>query len=401
MFFICNTGKSQKQKLIIDVDFPGGNIIVNDNKNISTLYYEIVGDTISVRPNLRDTEGNWFYWYFRVSGAASRTLHFHFPGMHISSFGPAFCNDGGKSWQWLYDEVQNNHGSFSYTFGENENEVFFSVGIPYLQSNFDEFISPYKNNNYVTLGSLTTSEKGRNIEKVTIRNPKQAPKHKILITARHHACEMMASYALEGIIASVLESDEETMKWFRENVEFFIVPFMDKDGVEDGDQGKNRIPRDHNRDYSEVSVYNSTAALREKISEWGQGQLKVGLDLHCPGIVGNWHEHIYSVGAENETIANQQKVFMETLVKRQKGELQILPERSFLEYGTSWNVTNTFSKGVGFSGWASSIEGVSLAISFELPYSNNNGQQVTPNNARLFGKDLANTISLYLQKIQE
>jgi murein tripeptide amidase MpaA len=32
----------------------------------------------------------------------------------------------------------------------------------------------------------------------------------------------------------------------RERFRFLAVPFMDKDGVEDGDQGKNRRPRDHN-----------------------------------------------------------------------------------------------------------------------------------------------------------
>lgn len=400
MLLISNVGKSQSQDVIIDVDFHGGNIIVNENNNTSTLYYKVTGDTILVRPDLRDTEGNWFYWYFRVTEAAGKNLHFQFPGSHISSFGPAVSQDGGKSWKWLYDEVQSNHSSFSYAFGENENEVLFSVGIPYLQSNFDEFIAPYRDNSYVSLGTLTVSEKGRNIEKVTIRNPKKQPKLKILITARHHACEMMASYALEGIIASVLEGQDKNMKWLRENVEFFIVPFVDKDGVEDGDQGKNRMPRDHNRDYSEVSVHKSTAALREKIPEWSKGDLKVGLDLHCPSIAGNWHEHIYTVGSGNTSIAKQQKQFMEILVENQKGELHISPERSFLEHGTAWNVTNNNRKGAGFSGWVPGIEGVLLGMSFELPYSNNNGQQIIPNNARMFGRDLAETISLYFQQLQ-
>jgi hypothetical protein len=381
LLMICNNIKAQEQKVVIDVDFPGGNIIVNGNKNTSTLYYKVTDDTISVRPDLRDTEGNWFYWYFRVTGAADKTLYFQFPGNHISSFGPAFSADGGKSWEWLHDEVQENHNSFSYTFGQNENEVLFSLGIPYLQSNFDEFIALYKDNNYVSIEMLTISKKGRNIEKVTMRNPNGNPNYKILITARHHACEMMASYALEGIIASVLEGNDNNMKWLRENVEFLIVPFMDKDGVEDGDQGKNRMPRDHNRDYSEISVHNSTAALREKIPEWSHELLKIGLDLHCPGIVGNWHEHIYSVGAENKTIAYEQTKFIQILVEQQQGELKINPKNSFLEFGKSWNVTNTFNKGLSFRGWVSSIKGVSLAISFELPYANNNGQQVTINNA--------------------
>ena len=39
---------------------PAGNVVVE----------EIAGDTVRVRPDLRDTEGDWFYWAFRVAGAA-------------------------------------------------------------------------------------------------------------------------------------------------------------------------------------------------------------------------------------------------------------------------------------------------------------------------------------------
>src|SRR5690606_3487437 len=132
----------------------------------------------------------------------------------------------------------------------------------------------------VRLESLTTSEKGRNIERLIIGNPDREPLCRVLITARHHACEMMGSHVLEVIISSVLNGENENLQWLRENVEFFIVPFVDKDGVEDGDQGKNRLPRDHNRDYSGVSVHTSTAALREEIPVWSGGKLKVCIDIH-------------------------------------------------------------------------------------------------------------------------
>ena len=49
---------------------------------------------------------------------------------------------------------------------------------------------------------------------------------------------MTASYALEGLISAVL--DEPDYEWLRQNVDFLIVPFVDKDGVEEGDQGKQK-----------------------------------------------------------------------------------------------------------------------------------------------------------------
>jgi len=49
----------------------------------------------------------------------------------------------------------------------------------------------------------------------------------------------MASWALEGLIEEVL-ADTADGRWLRERVEFLMVSLMDLDGVEDGDQGKNR-----------------------------------------------------------------------------------------------------------------------------------------------------------------
>ena len=59
--------------LTVDCDFPGGNILVD----------EIDGDTIALHQDLRDTEGDWFYWYFRVRGAAGREVTVRFTGSDV------------------------------------------------------------------------------------------------------------------------------------------------------------------------------------------------------------------------------------------------------------------------------------------------------------------------------
>jgi hypothetical protein len=65
----------------------------------------------------------------------------------------------------------------------------------------------------------------------------------------------MASYSLEGLMEGILAGDD-VGRWLAGHVEFLVVPFVDKDGVEEGDQGKNRRPHDHNRDYGPgVSIY--------------------------------------------------------------------------------------------------------------------------------------------------
>ena len=60
---------SCNREIRIDDNLPAGNIIVE----------KVSGDTVYVKPDLRDTEGEWFYWAMRVQGAQGKTLVFKFP----------------------------------------------------------------------------------------------------------------------------------------------------------------------------------------------------------------------------------------------------------------------------------------------------------------------------------
>src|SRR5436190_1939137 len=87
----------------IDTNYPSGNIVVE----------KITGDTVNIRPDLRDTEGKWFYWCFRVRGAAGKTLTFKFTEVApVGVRGPAVSLDEGATWKWL--GAQTNRKSFTY-----------------------------------------------------------------------------------------------------------------------------------------------------------------------------------------------------------------------------------------------------------------------------------------------
>jgi hypothetical protein len=75
----------------------------------------------------------------------------------------------------------------------------------------------------------------------------------------------------------------------------YAVPFVDKDGVEEGDQGKNRKPHDHNRDYGEESIYPEVRAIKELDRS---ANFVCALDFHCPTLVMPDHQVIYFVGAK-------------------------------------------------------------------------------------------------------
>ncbi|MBQ4079153.1 MAG: hypothetical protein II596_00580, partial [Thermoguttaceae bacterium] len=121
---------------VIDANFPGGNVVV-DSVSPDGL--------VKLRPDLRDTRGDWFYTAFRVRGAQGRTLRFEFDAPNrVGARGPAVSSDGGATWRWLSPTPDADSQRFEYAFGENETEVFFALSPLYTGANWDKFIAKYQ-----------------------------------------------------------------------------------------------------------------------------------------------------------------------------------------------------------------------------------------------------------------
>jgi hypothetical protein len=376
------------QEIRISTDFPGGNIVVE----------RLHGDTVWLKPDSENTEGTWFYWYFRIAGVAGRTITFQFTQNNVlARFGPVYSINNPDHWRYL-GEQSYAKDRFRYSFGQEDTVAWFAMAMPYTQEHLEDFLANLRNVSLVKKGALCSTRQGRVVEELLLEPVDHPADYKVLITARHHACEMMANYVLEGIVQSIC--NERDLQFLLDRVAFRIIPFMDKDGVENGDQGKNRIPRDHNRDYDSVSIYNTTSALREQIPGWADNKMQVALDLHCPWIRNNYNEWIYMVGAEAPDIQDQQEVFSRYIERHAVGELRYRHEH-FLAFGKAWNTSNNYSKGKSFAAWAQGVEGVQMAGTLEFPYANVLGTAVTKDNARVFGRAIAYAIQDYLLSLAE
>ncbi|MBL8796979.1 MAG: peptidase M14 [Planctomycetia bacterium] len=376
--------RADAEKLQIDAGFPGGNIVVD----------KLDGDNVHLHQDLRDTAGDWFYWYFRVRGAQGRTLTFHFTkGNPLGVRGPAVSLDEGKTWKWLGAPAVRG-SSFHFAFPADAREVRFCVAFPYQERNLKDFLARFEKNLHLKVETLCKTAKGREVELLRLGRLDGQAKQRVALTCRHHSCEMMASYVLEGLIEAVL-ADTDDGKWLREHVEFFIVPLVDKDGVEDGDQGKNRKPYDHNRDYAGDSIYASVKAIRERLPQWADGKLRFAMDMHCPANRGNGHETIYFVGGPNEAIWKEVGKFSKLLETTQQGSL-VYSSKNNLPFGQGWNTQATYGNRKAFSRWAAELPGVRFASTLEVAYANADGKVVTDESARTLGRDLVRALRKYL-----
>jgi hypothetical protein len=383
----CSAGNVQ-----IDSDFPGGNIVVVSS----------VDNGAHLRPDLRGTTDWWFYWNFRVRGATGRSVRFLFDGRSpIGARGPAVSVDGGSVWNWLGIENVDDRpvdASFRYDFPKDSGEIRFAFCPPYLSANWQRFVKTVQRCPAVSLLTLCQSEKNRRVEVLRIAPTDDSSQACVLLTARHHACESMASYALEGLISAVCR-DDETGCWLRKRVEFNIVPFMDKDGVEEGDQGKNRPPHDHWLDYSGTSCYKSVAALRKLIAEQTRVPLRFAMDIHCSYLressdLPGCSEQVFFMGSMEPKIAEEARVFQRVLSRERRGPIAYTGHND-LPYGVRWNSEEIATP--SSLGWASKIPDIWVATLLEVPYANAGGVAVTPDSARQLGIDLAKALRVYFE----
>ncbi len=369
----------------VDSAFPGGNIVVD----------RVVGDELYVHQDLRDTRSDWFWWYFRVRGAQGRQLTVHFTRSNVIGVrGPAISLDGGASWTWS-GAKQTSGASFRFACPPDAAEVRFCFAMPYLQADLHRFIARHVGNPHLRVDTLCMSRKGRAVERLSLGRLDGHAPHRVALTARHHACETMASWSLEGLLEEAL-ADSDDGAWLRAHAEICAVPFVDKDGVEDGDQGKLRRPRDHNRDYEGESLYPEVRAIRERIPRWSEGKLRLGLDMHCPWIRNGDSETIYFVGSKDED--NWRRVLrLSALVEQaQRGPLRFRSADN-MPYGTKWNTDKNVSEGKPFGTWVRELPGVT-GSTIEIPYANAHDIPVTADSARAFGHDLARAIRRFLQE---
>ena len=244
-------------------NFIGGNICVK----------EISGDTVFLENQLRDTEGDWFYWAFCVEGASGRELTFKMQHNRLGYWGPAVSHNL-EEWHWL-DRCDGD--SFTYSFGKDENRVYFAHHMLYNPKRFYSLC----NNLNLNVEELCKSRKGRQVPCLHMGEGKKS----IILTARHHACESTGDYVLEGVVSELAQSPIEDTR-------ILVVPFVDCDGVIDGDQGKSRIPHDHNRDYIDNPIYPEVRSICNYMAKYG---CNYGFDFHSPWHKGGVNDKIFVV----------------------------------------------------------------------------------------------------------
>ncbi|MEZ0257526.1 MAG: M14-type cytosolic carboxypeptidase [Chthoniobacter sp.] len=251
-----------------------------------------------------DPERGWpCWWFLRVDGAeAGTTLHFEIEGSDRavpqaggnqgkplpSSWATpvrAAVSQDGTVWQHS-DPGEKRAGGMIWHVQATGSSVWLAWGPPFTPGDASAFISKFvAAHPFAEAFTLARSREGREAPAMRIHEG-GAPDPDIFgvwVEARQHAWESGGSWVLRGF-AEWLAGNDEAARWMRQHAEVFLVPIMDTDHVATGDGGKEALPQDHNRDWSDAPHWPEVAAAQKRLSSLAAGKrLDVFLDLHNPG----------------------------------------------------------------------------------------------------------------------
>jgi hypothetical protein len=361
----------------IRADYPGANILVK----------ELTPAGAILEQDIRDTSEWWFYWNFRVEGAQGQDLVLRFAnGEVLGPWGPCVSRDGVR-WDWAGSETLMDRTSFRYRFGPADRNVYFSLSMPYQRFDLDRFLAGRADDPRLRSAELAVTSKGRSAPLLSIGSARSG-KH-LIFACRHHACESPASYQLEGIMDYFLGA---AARDFVDAYGILVVPFVDLDGVEDGDQGKSRAPHDHNRDYTDEPLYPTVRAIQRL----GREKEIVGaFDCHAPWKWGGRNDYPFIVKAPSpmKERAEEVSAILKRIVDFSANPEDILYDPSQdIEPRTEWNTCTspTFTK-------YHNDYGVRLGFGFEMPYFGIPGQAYTQDKLRKFGACYAQAIHTWFE----
>ena len=348
----------------IRTDFAGANVKILEQGPGHVKYW----------PDYRDSETGWFYWAFCVEGAQGQTWTFEIPGKDwLGYYGPAVSHDL-VSWHWGGGELLDGYNKFTYSFGPEEKRVYFAHNMIYSAGRFTEFARQNK----LELKQLVLSEKGRSVPLVQLGQSENT----LLLTSRHHSCESPGTYVLEGMLQYFLAHP-----WAGHEV--IAVPFMDLDGVVEGDQGKNREPYDHNRDYHDKPIYKSTAALMDFTA---RKKIKYFFDLHAPWHFGGQDDTCFMVHKDGIPVPRYEKLarILEGITRHDPASMQFFA-KDFIAAGVGWNKSDapTFARYYALQGTAH------LGCTFEIAYVGTRDNQDSQERLVRFGENLARALDEY------
>lgn len=213
----------------------------------------------------------------------------------------------------------------------------------------------------------------------------------VWLQARQHAWECGGSWVCFGA-AEWLAGDDPAARALRETCEIVFVPIVDVDNTATGNGGKECVPQDHNRDWSDKPYHAEVAAVQQQLARYAaEHRLALFVDMHVPG-AGNKAPFYFAPHDDLLSELGRRNLdrFFTTSRGEFKGPLGIVADKlrtNGPSYDPLWQQ-------ISINWVAAHGNTFTVAVTLETPW---NTPHSTSAGYQTVGRDLAQTIEKYLR----
>lgn len=383
-------------ELRVVTDFEGGNAEV--------VSLDQTAGRLRIMPALREGRGWPCWWFLRLEGTTAgqeitlevqgQTKPFRPDTVLASSWcqpDQAVLSHDGKIWQQTSKSERTADKVAVYKVQAEGPTLWLAWGPPFVPTTAEIVLTQVK----ALLGDeaerfeLAKTRDGRPVNGIRIGKA-DAPRQ-VWVNARQHAWEAGGAWVGRGFV-EWLGSTEA--KEFRTRCCVHFIPIMDVDNVSVGAGGKESLPQDHNRDWSDAPYHPEVAAAQKRISEIQAARgLDVFLDLHNPGPTDRAPFFFGPFGFERMTGLQRDNYqrWIDLAAAHLSGPLKVEPKYRYATYVKTEEERARMS-----SGWARAHGGegtisATLETAWNTPHS-------TAENYMLAGAQLARALDAYLKE---
>jgi len=340
----------------ITANFDAGNIeVINleDKKDIQ----------LAIRP---DFGGEFFQWFnFRIEGEVGEQYI-----LNILNAGEASYLEGWENYQavasydrqhWFRLPTFYQDGKLTIVADMDCETIQIAYFAPYSYERHQDLLAAVQMHPLVSLEHLGETLDKRDLTLVKIGDG-DINKRNIWITARQHPGETMAEWLVDGLMHSLLDSDNATGKLLLDKANFYIVPNMNPDGSVRGHLRTNAAGINLNREWLNPSLEKSPEVFHVINKMKGTG-VDLFYDVHGDEAL----PFVFLAGSEgtpsyNDRLARLRERFSEVF-KLASADFQA-------EFGYDVDAPGTANMTVATNWVAEHFD--CLANTLEMPFKDNN-----------------------------
>lgn len=310
----------------------------------------------------------------------------------LGTLQPVLRADGGewhRSEEVAVDEHPDGRRAVRFTYPGGASAVAAAFCFPYAPPDLEAALADL--GHAWESNTIGVTHEGRPLERLRLVGDHGDGQSGVYLMARQHSGETPGSWALDGILRFLASGDGKARE-LRDALDVWVCPFVDLDGVVNGDYGKDALPWDYNRAWERLPMRASVHAIqRDLIRFKDRAQPRLVIDLHGPG---HSTPGVYVQLPRSERPEEQRRGALEFAHELSSHFPELAAARMAHEttYPSRWNKLSTLGS------WAWDYLDQTQCVSVEVSYQRLSDEPIYPAGYHEIGRRIIRAAAAWLSR---